>query len=58
MQAFGRTYSQLHLGERLRQLSLDLGLDTKKTQMELMDDVGVFISALQSRKNSTASKTQ
>jgi hypothetical protein len=53
MQAFGRTYPTLHLGERLRQLSLELGLDTKKSAIELMDDVGVFIAAIQTRGKSS-----
>jgi hypothetical protein len=49
MQLFGRISPQLHLVERLRGISLELGLDTKKTNLELMDDVDSFVKAIQSR---------
>jgi len=50
MQVFGRTFRELHLGERLRQLSAELSFNTHKSDLALMDDVRGMIKVVQARK--------
>src|SRR5439155_20025110 len=50
MQLFGHTSVDLHLPERLRQISDQLDLDTHKSNIELMDEVPNFIKAIQAKK--------
>lgn len=46
---FGRTYANMHLTDRLRQLSQQLQYDTSKSGLELMDDISGFIRAVQAQ---------
>jgi Tfp pilus assembly protein PilP len=48
-QVFGTTFSNMHLTKRLRQLSDQLHLDTKKSDFQLMDDVDVMVKTVQSQ---------
>jgi hypothetical protein len=50
VQLFGRTFSYMHLKERLRQLSRELNVAVDQSDLELMDDAGSFIKAVQQRK--------
>ena len=50
MQLFGKTYTDMHLEERLQQLSAELNFDTKKSGLQLMDHVGDMIKLVQARK--------
>jgi hypothetical protein len=50
VQTFGHTFPSLHLPARLQQLSKELNYAPNKTALELMDDVGGLIKAVQARK--------
>lgn len=49
-QLFGCTFTSMHLKERLRQLSAELHYSTDKTDLQLMDDVGGLVKAVQLRQ--------
>ncbi len=49
-QIFGHTFPSMHLKERLRQLSQELHFGTGKTDLQLMDDVGGLVKAVQAQK--------
>lgn len=49
-QIFGQSFPQLHLTERLRQLSQELKFETSKSDFELMDDIGGMIKTVQARQ--------
>lgn len=49
-QIFGSTFSQMHLKDRLKQLSDELHLDTDKSGIQLMDDMPSLIKAVQVRQ--------
>ena len=49
---FGRSFVNMHLTDRLRQLSQQLQYDTSKTDLELMDDIGAIMKLVQSQVKS------
>ncbi len=49
---FGHTFPNMHLPERLGQLNHELNLEPGKSDIQLMDDIGVMIKAVQSHKQS------
>ena len=50
---FGHTFPNMHLPERLGQLNKELNLEPGKSDVQLMDDIGLMIKAVQARKPST-----
>lgn len=48
MKVFGRTFSSVHLTDRLKQLSQQLQFETTKSGLELMDDISGMIKVVQS----------
>jgi len=50
MRVFGHTFSNLHLPERLGQLNKELQFEPGKSNIQLMDDIGLMIKAVQRRK--------
>lgn len=53
VKVFGHTFPNMHLPERLGQLNHELKLEPGKSDIQLMDDIGVMIKAVQSRKQIT-----
>jgi hypothetical protein len=49
---FGRTFLNMHLTDRLRQLSQQLQYDTSKSDLELMDDIGAIVKLVQAQVKS------
>lgn len=49
---FGRTFLNMHLTDRLRQLSQQLQYDTSKSDLELMDDIGAIMKLVQAQVKS------
>ncbi len=47
---FGHTFPTMHLPERLGQLNKELNLEPGKSDVQLMDDIGLMIKAVQARK--------
>jgi hypothetical protein len=47
---FGHTFPTMHLPERLGQLNNELHLESGKTDVQLMDDIGLMIKTVQARK--------
>jgi hypothetical protein len=52
VRVFGHTFPNLHLPERLGQLNKELQFEPGKSNIQLMDDIGLMIKAVQSRKPS------
>jgi hypothetical protein len=52
---FGNTFPNMHLEERLQQLNETLTFAPGKSSLELMDDVGNMIKAVQARNHAPAS---
>ncbi|MBX9687502.1 MAG: hypothetical protein K2X27_12415 [Candidatus Obscuribacterales bacterium] len=50
VQLYGHTFSAQHLPDRLRQLSSELQIGTNKSGVQLMDDIGPMIRAVQIRR--------
>lgn len=50
MQLFGKTFHNMHLFERLKQLNLDLNYAPSKKPLDLMDDMPGIIKAVQAKK--------
>jgi len=53
VQLFGHTFSNLHLPDRLKQLNQELNYAPGKSAIQLMDDAGGLIKAVQARKQGT-----
>ncbi|MBU6453465.1 MAG: hypothetical protein KGS72_16915 [Cyanobacteria bacterium REEB67] len=53
VQIFGHTSPNLHLGDRLQALNKELNFAPGKTSLELMDNIGALIKAVQTRKKTT-----
>jgi hypothetical protein len=54
VQVFGHTSPNLHLGDRLQALNKELNFAPGKTSLELMDNIGALIKAVQARKKTTS----
>jgi hypothetical protein len=50
MQVFGQTFPKLHLPERLGKVSREINFEPGKSDIELMDDVGKLVIAVNARK--------
>jgi len=50
MQVFGHTFSNMHLPERLGQLSREVNFEPGKSDVALMDDIAPLIKTVQARK--------
>jgi hypothetical protein len=50
MQVFGKTFSAMHLPDRLGQLSKELNFETNKSKIELMDDIGLMVKTVAVKK--------
>ena len=48
---FGHTFPDLHLPQRLGQLNKELNLEPGKSNVQLMDDIGLMIKTVQSRNS-------
>ena len=53
MQLFGHTFHNMHLYDRLRQLSSDLNYSVGKKPMELMDDMPGLVKAVQVKRGAS-----
>ncbi len=47
---FGHTFPDMHLPQRLGQINSELHLDPGKSNVQLMDDIGLMIKTVQARK--------
>ncbi len=47
---FSHTFPNMHLPERLGQINKELNLEPGKSDIQLMDDIGLMIKAVQARK--------
>lgn len=50
VKVFGHTFPAMHLPERLGQLNKELKLEPGKSDIQLMDDIGLMIKTVQARK--------
>jgi hypothetical protein len=50
IQVYGQTFPKMHLEERLGQLNRELHVKPGATNVELLDDVGLMIKAVQAKK--------
>jgi hypothetical protein len=50
VKVFGHTFPDMHLPQRLGQLNHELNLEPGKSNVQLMDDIGLMIKTVQARK--------
>ena len=50
VKVFGHTFPDMHLTARLGQLNKELHLEPGKSDIQLMDDIGLMIKTVQARK--------
>lgn len=50
VKVFGHTFANMHLPERLGQLNHELNFEPGKSNIQLMDDIGLMIKTVQTRK--------
>ena len=53
VKVFGHTFPNMHLPQRLGQLNSELKLEPGKSDIQLMDDIGLMIKTIQARKPAT-----
>ena len=58
LHVFGHTFPTMHLPERLGQLNQELNFEPGKSNLELMDDIGVLLKTVQAKSQSIGYKSQ